>query len=55
MLNRVQHYLVEVEESPTPEEVPCVGFIAATSLGNPIDDIAEQAHSLDNEWYALSV
>ena len=28
-------------------------FIAATSLGNPIDDIAEQAaHSLDNEWYA---
>ena len=26
MLNRVQHYLVEVEESPTPEEVPCVGF-----------------------------
>ena len=26
MLNRVQHYLVEVDESPTPEAVPCVGF-----------------------------
>ena len=26
MLNRVQHYLIEVEESPTPEAVPCVGF-----------------------------
>ena len=32
MLNSVQHYLVEVDESPTPEAVPCVGFHCSYSL-----------------------